>query len=442
MGKLTQRYRDSGWYETFNLSTEDGRARSSLLAARIPQAIISGFTSGVFYSGLLLGYGINIVNISILTTIPYLASLLTVFTPYILGRFRKRRFIISAARICYYLINIVGITLLPVLVKGETARIWGLILITFSANAINYLFEGYNPWHMPYIVPSVRDKFLTGTTLVSNISGSIVLLVTSAITDSVHGDARLTLISCLRYAAFGIALLDVWFLSRPKEPDYTASSPRPSLLDVFRKPLQDKSFRLTMLVFVLLQFAGNLTAASLNTWLLQNVQVSYLYTTSINSTFFLFVLLISPFWSRMIRRFGCTRIMIVSELINAFALIAYAFVNHGNYLWLMTFVRLTQHIISMGQSLSTNAMLYENLPAKDQTAHLSFYMLICNLSAFLSMTVGTWILAAVETKSLIFLGTDLCGVPLLLILRAFLYGILTAVALVLRKKVEPNRRFR
>ena len=70
MKHLIALYRRSSWHPVYNFMTTGGKARSNLLFAIIVQAIVNGFTGGIFYTGLLVGYGINIVNISIITVIP------------------------------------------------------------------------------------------------------------------------------------------------------------------------------------------------------------------------------------------------------------------------------------------------------------------------------------------------------------------------------------
>ena len=81
MRRLKNLYFRSGWYEVFNFTGEAATARSYLLLQVIVSAVINGFTGGVFYTGYLVGHGINIVNISILALVPYAACLFSVFTP-------------------------------------------------------------------------------------------------------------------------------------------------------------------------------------------------------------------------------------------------------------------------------------------------------------------------------------------------------------------------
>ena len=439
MSKLKRLYMRSSWYPVFNFRNDAGKARSALLATIIPQAIVSGFTGGTFYTGLLIGHGINIVNISILTMIPYIASLFTIFTPYILERFPKRRVILSVARIAYYLINIIGITLLPQLVHEEGARVKGLIIIIFASYAINFLFNGYSPWHMPYITADVRNTYYTAQTLVSNITSSVVMLIASSVLDSIPEDSRLGFITTLRYVSFFIALLDVYLLQVPKEPSYLASTDRPKLVDIFRRPLQDKRFRITVLVLGLYQLFAGLPSSALSAWLLDKVKVSYLYITVVDATFFLFVLFTSRIWNKFLWKFGACKTMIAVLISETLAVGAYAFVNHSNYLWLMTLVRFTQHFFSMAWSFGTNHIYYETMPPRDQTAHTSFYTLSQHLMVFLGMSIGTWVISAMGDSTVTVFGQILTSVPVLQLAKAILLLLLAGFIFLLRKRLDTPR---
>lgn len=439
MSKLKRLYMRSSWYPVFNFRNDAGKARSALLATIIPQAIVSGFTGGTFYTGLLIGHGINIVNISILTMIPYIASLFTIFTPYVLERFPKRRVILSVARIAYYLINIIGITLLPQLVHEEGARVTGLIIIIFASYAINFLFNGYSPWHMPYITADVRNTYYTAQTLVSNITSSVVMLIASSVLDSIPEDSRLGFITTLRYVSFFIALLDVYLLQVPKEPSYLASTDRPKLVDIFRRPLQDKRFRITVLVLGLYQLFAGLPSSALSAWLLDKVKVSYLYITVVDATFFLFVLFTSRIWNKFLWKFGACKTMIAVLISETLAVGAYAFVNHSNYLWLMTLVRFTQHFFSMAWSFGTNHIYYETMPPRDQTAHTSFYTLSQHLMVFLGMSIGTWVISAMGDGTVTVFGQILTSVPVLQLAKSILLLLLAGFIFLLRKRLDTPR---
>jgi len=438
MSKLGKLYRKTGWHTVFSFDDEGASARTHLLFATIAQAVVGGFSGGVFYTGLLMGYGINIVNISIITFIPYITSFFTLLTPFILERFPRRRLLLTIARVAYYVINILGITVLPWVVQDPGGRVIGLVIIVFLANAINFLFSGWSPWHMPYITPEVRTAYFSATSLVSNLSSSLVLIVASTVTDRLSPDVQLDVIVALRFVAFAIAGLDIYFLQKPREPEYLVSTRKHSLMNVFKLPLSDKRFRLTMLVYALYNLIVNISASVSQTWLLQEVKTGYLYINIINFSYSLFVLLTSAIWSRVMQKKGTFRSLAVACFVLAASYGVYAFVDSGNFLWLMTTVRLVQHGIGMLQTFSINNMLYISLPKKDQTNYTSCYTFAGNAAVFLGMSSGTAIVALMGSRHLELLGHTISAPALTLLVQGVLLGFLGILVLLLRKRLEPE----
>ena len=439
MRRLKNFYFRSGWYEVFNFTGEAATARSYLLLQVIISAVINGFTGGVFYTGYLVGHGINIVNISILALVPYAACLFSVLTPYILERFPKRRWILSIARLAYFTLQILGVSLLPLIVHSDTGRVVGLVVIVFLANVINFLFNGYSPWHMPYITQDVRMNYFTATQMVSNVTSTVVLIITSIITDRLHADDQLNLISVLRYVAFGLCFLDIYFLQKPKEPVYLKSANQPKLLDIFRLPLSNKSFMVAMLVMFFYHFILNFSASVQNTWLLQTVNTGYLYINIINGVYILFIIFTSKVWSRVMQRKGTFFSLALSMLLLAPTYIAYAFVSNNNFIWLMTIVRLAQHGVGMLQSYSASNVIYLALPEKDQTCYISFNTIVAHLAVLLSMLSGTGVVAALGDSRVNILGISMDSVQLLLLATGALLVGFTALIILLKKSLPQEK---
>lgn len=440
MNKLQKLYRRTGWHTVFSFDDEATSARTYLLGATSMQAIVNGLTTGVFYTGFLMGYGIDIVNLSILTVIPYLTSLFSLLTPYILDRFPRRRMILSAARVAYYAINILGITLLPRLLVLQSARVMGLIIIVFAANAINFLFAGYSPWHMPYITPEIRTGYFSATAMASNLIGTVVALMTSLITEELSPVIQLRVFTALRVVAFGVAALDVYFLQKPKEPAYLLSGSRPSLVNIIRLPLRNKKFLRTMFIYFAYTVSVNLSASVITTWQLQTVKTGYVFPSVVNVLFPLFVAFTSGPWGKVMQKIGNFKSLAITCATLSVTYLAYAFVTHENYLWLLLTVRLVQHGIGMLQHYAVNNLIYINLPKEDQTCYTSFYTIIANLGAFISMSIGTWVVAAMGSRTWNFLGHRMTSVPVLLLAQCLFTALAAAYVLLIRKWVEPEDR--
>ena len=105
----------------------------------------------------------------------------------------------------------------------------------------------------------------------------------------------------------------------------------------------------------------------------------------------------------------------------------------------MTLVRFTQHFFSMAWSFGVNHIYYETMPPKDRTAHVSFYTLSQNLMVFISMTLGTSIIAAMGDSTVGIFGQSLTSVPILQLIKAVLMLLLAGIILLLRKRLETPR---
>lgn len=438
MKKLIKLYQHSSWHPVYNTLTTGGRARSNLLAAVIVQAIVNGFTTGIFYTGLLVGYGINIVNISILSAVPSICSVLALFSPLVLSRFKRRRVVLTVTRLLYYIINILGITLLPQFVHTEGGRIAGLIAISFVSSSLNALFSpGYSPWHMSHITEDIRVNYFSSTTLVSFISSSTVLILASLATDRLTGQAQLNLIIALRYLAFIAAALDVYFLQKPKEPEYKVSSRHLSILKVLKVPLSNRRFMLTMLISYMYSFTVCLSGSTINTWLLEEVNASYLFVNAITAIYCFFIPATTPMWSKLMRKRGTFVTLAVSIALTAPTYIAYACVTRSNYLWLMTILRLVQHAIGMGTQLSTSNLIYVNLPDTDQDSYIACNNLMANIVGLLCTATSTSIVAAMGTNKLVLFGISFSSVPVLLLIEAVLAFIIPIIIMILRPWMDP-----
>jgi hypothetical protein len=67
---------------------------------------------------------------------------------------------------------------------------------------------------------------------------------------------------------------------------------------------------------------------------------------------------------------------------------AYSFVT-ASTIWLYVVVRFSQHVLGVVMNTIMASLPYVNLPDEDRTNYLAFHTILANLSAFLSMMIGT-----------------------------------------------------
>ena len=115
--------RHSDLFVVFNWKDDRGKGRCCMLASAILSALVTDLTSGTLYTAFLTVNNFSIVDAGVLTFLPLIASCFSIFSPMILERFKKRRWILAGGRLAYYVINILGLTLLPYLVQEQSAKL-------------------------------------------------------------------------------------------------------------------------------------------------------------------------------------------------------------------------------------------------------------------------------------------------------------------------------
>lgn len=435
-----EKIRTSRMYMLFNLKDDLAKGRTVMLTSSVLENIISWLTTGLFYTSFLMIYGIDIVNVGILTFVPYIASCFSIFSPSILERIEKRRTVLALAKAAYFTLNIFGITIMPVLVTDPQMRIICFVILILLANIINALFvSGYTVWHLNFIPEQVRAEFFGVQQIIVNFIGIGAALISSIIADALigspHEDA---IVIALRYIAFVLGLLNVAALCAPKEYPYPKSSSLPKLRNIFTMPFKQKKFLFTMLVIFFATFVSNISASSLNYHLLDNVGVSYTYIQVVNIFYPVILLIFMPLTQKLLRRMGWFELYGAAHLLLAVPCAIYAFVTHENYLWLMTFVRLTQHVLGVPHAVIGGNLVYINLPKEDQTNYTAFHLLVTNLATFAGMMAGTLYVARFEGVVLEVLHTGMIHVQQLLLIQAVGHAAVFAAILLLLKKVRPD----
>ena len=441
MKNLKSALQDTAAYKLFASGDKDSHGRLCMLKSSILTSIIGSLTGGIFYSGFLIGHGINIVNAGIITFIPLIATIFSLLSPMILEKFPKRKKILLISRSAYYLINIGGLTILPLIVHGEKEKLIGFGIIVFVASTINSLFSsGYSVWHINFLPNDVRADFFNFTNIISNAMMGLVVLISSLIADSLAGSPlQMTIITILRIAGLLFAALDVYYLSKPHEPPYESTPGKKiKITDTFTLPFKHKKYILTIFVMIWYTFNANLTASVVNVYLLDTVGVTYTFVNVITAVYFLFFIFFGGAAKKLIRTTSWFSAFSKGVFFLFPTYILYAFVNHENYIWLMLIVRLSQHLLSVPITIAYSNFPYINLPATDRTNYMAFQSLCLNISALIGMVCGTGFVKIVGDNKINLFGLSFSNVQVLMLATGIMMALLAIFVTVFIKKLEPD----
>ena len=441
--------KQSTFRKVYNFHDPDARGRVCLLVFSVVECFLQYITSGIFYTQFLQSYNVDITGVGILNFVPFLASMLVFFTPGILSRFPRRRWLLAGCKLSYYLLNVVGLTLLPALIRDYSTLLVCMIAVSFLSSLFNVVATaGYAAWHIRFQPEEVRAYHMTISQFLNAFISGILMLCAGWLCDHLAD----WFILALRYFAFGLGVVNIIFLLIPREVEYPVVH-APRFSDIISIPIRHKKFMRTMLVVFLWQFSLNCYSSQLNFYLLDTVGMTQTFYNVIIFLYGPFYMLFMGFWRKRIERTSWFQVFACSLLIVAPLQILYGFVRPGDftmqlgslaltvplYIPLVLLVRVPQHFAGTGHNTAFANFQYINMPLTNRDSFTSFYQIVFNLGSLAGMLFGIIFTELTKDFSFTAFGyTYRTGTPLLTMFCGVLELVIIAYVLIGRKRLEPD----
>ena len=433
MRKLSSIWRDARYSlgEVYNLKDDKAKGRLISLLFSLVAAIFNVFITGSLYTGFLTMNDIDIAGVGIISFIPCLASVTSVFSSLILERIKHQKAVLIASELYFYVMYILATTIMPVFVKDPSARVVWLAVILFLAYGVNALFSpGLTTWFYNFYPDGneLRIKYMSLNSIFSSIMSSIVLMGSGLLADAVAGSAnQYKLIVTLRYVAFGLVLVSTWLRTQAKYYPYPVGE-KTKLSQVFTLPFRYRKFILCMGLLFFWGFISNLNSGTWTYHLLNHIGCSYTIINFSTVMYTVFLILFTPFWRRVLRRHSWIRTFAVTCLMWVPTEILF-FCMTQETSWMYVPLCVAQNLISVGMNLSYANIIYMNLPKENSTTCIAFYTVGYNLCASIGAIVGTKISSLGNDMPSMFLGINAYSVQYTTLLRAVFIGTVGAVLL-------------
>ncbi len=395
-----------GWRDEYR------RGRSIILMSGLLTAVYNALTSGIFYTGFLSMYGIDLVGVGIIGFIPPVSSCFAIFSPMIVERIARRKPVLLSVKVFQYALTIVATTLMPNFVPDQQGRVLWFCVLQFVSGVTAALFSaGGTPWWSNFLPADnqSRAQFFSYNQMFSTITGSIVPLATGFLTSAIaSAQARSELILLMRYIGFGLVLLDVTIQAFAREYPYPKQADKPRLTDSLLIPLKNRKFVCCMMAIALHQLIGSLCSDTWDYYILNDVGLSYARINVVVSLNTPIQLLLLPVWKRIIVRLSWVRTLGLAMLLLVPGQMMMALLT-AQTAWLWTPARIWQLIVYTGVSLATANILYLHLPRENMPAYITFNTLLTLAATLVGKLLGLMIFTRVEPLNLRFLGLPFGG---------------------------------
>ena len=377
--------------DLFNIHDDDAKGRVINLACTLLAAFYNVFITGIFYTGFLSMNGISIAGAGIVTFIPYIANIFTIFSSRVLSRFRRRKPVLIASKLFFYFMYIVATTVMPQVVLAPEARLVWFCVILFVGYAVYAPFSpGFTVWFYHFYPQDnqKRTRYIQLCQIFGSIMSTISLFFSGLLTDAVAGSPiQDQLIVWFRYGACVLVVVECMIQLRAKE--YTeADDVHLRLRDVFTLPFRYRKFLLCMVFMFIWNYVGNLNNGLWGYHLLNHMHFPYTLINLISATYTVILLLTSSLWRRLLQRYSWIKTFGIACLL-FFPTEFFFFMMNGDTTWVFIPNSLIQNFCSVGLNLAYANILYMNLPEENSTAHIAFHTIGCNVCAFLGLMTGT-----------------------------------------------------
>lgn len=434
---LKERFLKSDFHRVFNFQGDIniGRTLNFLngAMANIGNAVITG----ALYTAFLAENGIDIVRVGIISFIPYISWMLSVFSPTILSHFRYRQKLLLLNDWIYYGTIVFATTIMPLFVDDPGIKTVLFAVFVFIGNMSNALLgSGYTAWLIRF-VPTGKDLNVYVSwcnrvnVICSNLTG---ILASFAATWIAARGNQFWFLFWLRMAAFVMFIINncmVYLIPRETPAELSPTKIRP--IHVLTVPVKYKKFLLTAMITVAWNITVNLNASTYSYYLLETVKLpmAYIYVGSVSGMFASFFLA-ERFRKRMDKTSPFAIISLfagVSALLELF----YIFVAPGRAALYVTLIAITG-VVNVGFATGYGALFYLHIPSgTNHDLFATFWNLAGNISAFIGAALGTWILAGFEAHGVYsimgmeFHGSQLlCAIKLMCYFATFLFVVKTA----------------
>lgn len=408
--------------DIYNLRDDYAKGRLISLGSALMAAFYNVFITGIFYTGFLSMYGISITGVGIVTFIPPIANIFSIFSSSILDRFPKRKSILLSAKIFFYAMYILATNIMPLFVIDPDARLLWFAIILFVAHAV---FAPFNPgittWFYNFY-PAQNDKrtrYITYNQIFSSILSSVILLLSAVITDAISGSPyQNTLILAFRYLAFVLVVIDVAMQAMAKEYPYPLGE-KTRITDIITLPFKHKKFLACMLLMFAWNYIANLHNGMWHFHLLNHMNFSYTLINLMSVMYTVILILTAGKWRKIIRRYSWVKTFGICNLVWFWTEFAFSFMTIERTFMFVP-LNFYQNFLNVGFNLSYANILYMNLPEEKSNTYVAFNILGCNLFAFFGLLTGTFISSLTGDSTIHVLGMDAYSVQFILMIRGIL----------------------
>ena len=345
-------------------------------------AIFAASTGGMFLIGYALQLGATDVQIGLMSTIPMLTIVVQLLSSMLIERGISRRRLTIAAS----LVSVLGwlvIIMMPSLTRGMPAnlKIAGLIgVITVNTMFAYVAGNARSSWIGDLIPAKKRGTFFGRAIMYAGIIGAVFAVVEGTFLDRAK-HFGLAGFSWLFMFGMVFGLVNILLFLPQSDVPMTHHETRPSFRGMVRDTLANRALMVVMLYAVIWSFQA-IAGPFYATYILRDLKMPFLGFGILGGVATVTMLLSSPFWGRMVDRYGCRPVLIAcSVALSPIPLVWLGLTKPLTVYLVVIPVNLIGGFAVAGVSVALNTLIYKITPSAGRSVQLAVYSVVVLLLA-------------------------------------------------------------
>lgn len=362
-------------------------------------AVFGASTGGMFLVGFAMDLGADNVLLGLMTTIPQFFVAFQLLAAWLVEREVSRRRLTIAfsfvTPLCWFLI-----AALPFL--GESApksmRFTVLFGIIAAVTAVSQIAGNARSSWVGELVPEQRrGRFFGYCNMFAGIVGATFAIAEGRFLDTIRSHGLLAFTALFFFGSlFGLASAAL-NIPQPDCP-LPGAGQRPPFGELVKGTFRNRQFCMLAGVHAIVALgaiAGPFGAA----YCLRDVGLTFFQLGLLNSVNTAALLLGSPFWGKMVDRFGCRPILILGLVILAPCAAVWIAIPPKAPDLAMRLLPWTNFLSGFGSaafSVAINTMCYKTSDARGRSVQFALYSIFVSLIAAPMPALGGWLVSALE----------------------------------------------
>ncbi len=364
-----------------NLSIYEGCTARSILT----------LTSGSFLVGFANYLGASNQISGLISAIPVLAGIITVFSPVLFERLENRKLItvlfcfigrlLLGLMILIPFINISGATRITILIA--TFLVANLFLASVMPSALAWVLN-ITPEGIRGAYYGRRESIVLGVVTIVTLVMGQVLDVFDRAGHQLNGFVVLYIFVIIT------TMVNLIIFSGIKEQPNKITKNSISIINIFSKPIKSKKYMKVSLLMAIWNFGYQLAFPFTSVYMISTLKLGYGLITIMAVLASITSVISVKFWGRLADRKSWVHLTNLMLLLQVASFLIWFFINGHTVMYLIAFAHILSGAAIAGINISMNNLQYSFSPPENKMVFMGFSSAVNGIIGFLGTLVGSY----------------------------------------------------